>query len=256
MVYESRIGLESFTRDPIGFDVGANLYTYVYGHSLVATDPTGLYQANVQANAFIPYAWVTIGIDSWLKGDDREISQSPLGLAKSRALQRATVEMEKCIQDDPTVDKFSGISPSHLYTINYLGGNDKYIEQLGNMVASISIKRTGPCDVRVDMAMHGVVPFVFAPLAPAIDWHFRYELHFQEIVGSGTILYGNFTGTHDGFPAYESYVQSKLIYNHDPRKTWETPHSLFPPEDHSASASFIFVDPNGKAACCECKTRL
>ena len=98
------------TRDPIGYWGGANLYTYVNAHSLVATDPTGLYQANVQANAFIPYAWVTIGIDSWLKGDDREISQSPLGLAKSRALQRATVEMEKCIQDDPRVDKFSGIS--------------------------------------------------------------------------------------------------------------------------------------------------
>jgi hypothetical protein len=209
-----------------------------------------MFQANVQANAFIPYKWLMVDPQSWVKGDNREISGTPLGLAKSRALQRATVEMEECVQKDPEIDKFSGISPSHMYTISYLGGYDKYLEETGSMTASITITRTGKCDVRVDMVMHGKLPFIFVPLAPAIDWHFSYDLHFLEVGGIG-ILHGTFSGTHDGFPAYESYVQNSLIYSHDPRKTGETPLSLFPPEEHSASAGFFFL--GGKASCCDCK---
>jgi len=187
---------------------------------------------------------------SWVQGDDREISRTPLGLAKSRALQRATVEMEECVQKDPKIDKFSGISPSHMYTISYLGGYDKYLEEMGTMTANITITRTGKCDVMVEMVMHGTIPFIFAPFAPAIDWHFTYDLHFREIFGIG-VLYGTFSGTHDGFPAYESYVQNSLIYMHDPRKTGETPLSLFPPEEHSANVPFAFI--GGKAFCCDCK---
>ncbi len=41
VIYESCVGLESFTRDPIGFLGGINLYDYVAGQSLGSLDPSG-----------------------------------------------------------------------------------------------------------------------------------------------------------------------------------------------------------------------
>lgn len=43
------------------------------------------------------------------------------------------------------------------------------------------------------------------------------------------------TGTHDGFPAYEVYINGKRIYEHDPLETGEGLGSLFPPEEHSVN---------------------
>jgi len=43
VIYESRVGLESFTRDRIGFKAGSlNIYQYIASSPLRATDPTGL----------------------------------------------------------------------------------------------------------------------------------------------------------------------------------------------------------------------
>ena len=59
-------------------------------------------------------------------------------------------------------------------------------------------------------------------VAPHIDydWKLRIKKNLNnklEIIGAGN---------HDGFPAYELYVQEILIYGYDPRKTGETPWSL------------------------------
>ncbi len=40
-IYESRIGLDSFSRDPIGYVDGANLYQFVRNSSLTFVDPMG-----------------------------------------------------------------------------------------------------------------------------------------------------------------------------------------------------------------------
>ena len=42
VIYESCEGLESFTRDPIGFDGGWSHYSFVNGRALIELDPSGL----------------------------------------------------------------------------------------------------------------------------------------------------------------------------------------------------------------------
>jgi len=50
VIYDSRIRLESFSRDPIGFEgSGSNLYEYVEGSPLDRADPTG--------EAWIDWPW-------------------------------------------------------------------------------------------------------------------------------------------------------------------------------------------------------
>ena len=44
-------------------------------------------------------------------------------------------------------------------------------------------------------------------------------------------------GTHDGFPAYEVYINGNRIYEHDPLETGEGLFSLGPPEEHSVNRS-------------------
>jgi hypothetical protein len=39
-------------------------------------------------------------------------------------------------------------------------------------------------------------------------------------------------GSHDGYPAYELYLNQQLVYSHDPQVTDEGPLSLFPPMEH------------------------
>jgi Protein of unknown function (DUF3238) len=72
----------------------------------------------------------------------------------------------------------------------------------------------------------GTVPrsFVFTSAAPAIDYDFEFTFD----------AYGacRLSGKHDGFPAYEVFVDGKLMYSHDPRDTGERPESLFPPMEH------------------------
>ncbi len=43
MIYDYRDGLESFTRDPIGYLDGGNLFEFIDSHPLVGVDPTGLF---------------------------------------------------------------------------------------------------------------------------------------------------------------------------------------------------------------------
>lgn len=43
------------------------------------------------------------------------------------------------------------------------------------------------------------------------------------------------SGTHDGFPAYEIYINGTRVYQHDPMATGDGPGSLFPPEEYTIS---------------------
>jgi RHS repeat-associated protein len=239
------------TRDPIGYVDGLSLYR-VYFHSQSA-DPLGEYQVTVQTNAFIPYGLLMIDPWSDVEGDDRDVSFEPLGPESSRAFSRAVVEMEECIQKDPLVSSSSTISDSHMRTWN--GHEERRFTARGGFRAKVTAVRTGPCSVQVHMQMHAWLPFIFVPMAPAIDWDLTYDLHFFEIEGHGVRVTGNLSGSHDGFPAYEDFVQGKRVYDHDPRLTGDWIASLFPPMEYSPNKSFMVVDSNGKASCCGCKEK-
>jgi hypothetical protein len=192
---------------------------------------------------------------SWVKGDSRGPSPTPLGLGSQRQLQTATVELEECVKEDPEISTFSGINISHLWTQAPGADRPRIINKMGTFRGSIKTTRTGPCDVRIEKRMHGTLPWIFAPLAPAIDWHIFYDLHITNRASGGVEITGTITGNHDGFPAYEFYVQNRLLHTHDPRRTGDSVFSLFPTMEYSVNRTFIVIDPSGKLKCCECKKK-
>lgn len=48
-------------------------------------------------------------------------------------------------------------------------------------------------------------------------------------------------GTHDGFPAYEIYINGQRVYECDPLANGDSPRSLYPPQDKRASVSWTIV---------------
>ncbi len=244
----------SCSNELVGYVGGTNLYAYVGGRTLVYFDPLGLYRVDTQMDAFIPHDWLMVDPQSWVKGDNRDVSPTPLGLGSQRQLQTATVEMEACLQNDPEIAQFSDINYSHMYTINYIGGTDRHIKKKGTFTGSIEFIRTGPCDVQIKKRMHGKLPWPFGIIpAPAIDWEVVFDLHVREMASGGVRVYGTLTGKRDGFPGYEGYVMSRLIHSHDPRKTGDFLLSLFPPMEYTINSSFSLIDPNATLECCECK---
>lgn len=73
------------------------------------------------------------------------------------------------------------------------------------------------------------------PFAPNLDYEINFDLRGQS---DGRIYYLA-NGVHDGFPAYEIYINGNLIYSHDPLAKGQSPLSLAPPME------FAFVGING-----------
>ena len=72
--------------------------------------------------------------------------------------------------------------------------------------------------------------------APAIDADL-----FVHVRVSGGRLQAVVRGAHDGFPAYEIYVDQQLIYSYDPVAAGATPAALLPPEDVKPTMAFVDV---------------
>ncbi len=70
--------------------------------------------------------------------------------------------------------------------------------------------------------------------SPGISYQFRITIDASL---GGTILAPelDFFYSHDGFPAYEIYVDGMALYTHDPRQTGDTVWSLFPPEEYAGT---------------------
>lgn len=67
------------------------------------------------------------------------------------------------------------------------------------------------------------------PLAsgsPTIDADLALDFYYD-----GGALKCRVSGDHDGFPAYELYLDGRLVYSHDPVAQSQTPVSLFPPAE-------------------------
>jgi hypothetical protein len=62
------------------------------------------------------------------------------------------------------------------------------------------------------------------PLAPPINCDLDVLL-----TATGTKLFSfSVTGAHDGFPAYEMYIEQRLVYSYDPVAAGTDPSALFP----------------------------
>lgn len=65
-----------------------------------------------------------------------------------------------------------------------------------------------------------------APGSPAIDADLTLDFFYD-----AGALKCRVSGDHDGFPAYELYLDGRLVYSHDPVALNQTPVSLFPPAE-------------------------
>jgi hypothetical protein len=99
-------------------------------------------------------------------------------------------------------------------------------------VTNSSLRVTG----RIDRGPFGVAPFArvafhvdagnpLHPLAPVINCDIELAVGISALGGFSYSL----TGTHDGFPAYELYLQKRLVYSHDPVARGNTPLDLGSP---------------------------
>lgn len=228
-----------------------NQYSYAANAPLIRWDPSGLYEVRIQVDAFIPPAWITLILGTFdLKGDNRDVSSTPRGPSASRVTTIVKVEMERCIRDQDVLT-FNHTILSHS-TRRFLHTWPP-LEQtlLGTYWSKVSASRTGDCDVEVDIATSATIPWLLAPAAPSIDWDLHFDLHVKEYTGQHYIIIsGSLNGAHDGFPAYEAYVQDELEYYRRP--SW-TILALYPPLDVHVGAPILVRDIDKFAKCCECK---
>lgn len=92
----------------------------------------------------------------------------------------------------------------------------------------------------VTIRLAGALPLMTG--APAIDA--TLYVHLKSVGGRIRALVH---GSHDGFPAYELYVNRELVYSYDPVAAGSSPDALLPPEDVTASTSYVDVGPASTA---------
>jgi len=86
----------------------------------------------------------------------------------------------------------------------------------------------------VNINVAGALPLMTG--APDIDA--TLYVHFKNDGGGVKALVH---GSHDGFPAYEIYLNQKLVYQFDPVAAGTSPTNLLPPEDINVSTSYVSV---------------
>ncbi len=89
----------------------------------------------------------------------------------------------------------------------------------------VTVSRVDNHTVRVTFAVqaHLKAPEPQETLSPTITARINVEIRQKE--GDGEYLY-RVQGTHDGFPAYELYLDAAPVYRHDPLVRKQTPASL------------------------------
>jgi hypothetical protein len=94
-------------------------------------------------------------------------------------------------------------------------------------------KKLSSTSGQLTLIVHGINPLLV--LGPAIDM--KLNITFQYLPSTGEIQY-KLKGVHDGFPAYELYINKQVVYTFDPRVAGTTPNALFPPEDRTVNTAF------------------
>lgn len=88
----------------------------------------------------------------------------------------------------------------------------------------------------VTLSLAGALPLMTG--APSIDA--TLYVHLKSVGGRVRALVH---GSHDGFPAYELYVNRQRIYEYDPVAAGSSPEALIAPEDVEVSTSYADVGP-------------
>ncbi|MBC6478536.1 MAG: hypothetical protein GDA56_12900 [Hormoscilla sp. GM7CHS1pb] len=92
---------------------------------------------------------------------------------------------------------------------------------------SVQVSRLSNNIVRTQLKLSGGIPLVPELLTPNIDADITVEIRQEE----GEEAQYRISGSHDGFPAYELYINGERVYEHDPREAEKGPLDLFPPND-------------------------
>lgn len=152
---------------------GMNLYEYVRGGPLDHLDFTGLIRVRVDADAFIPQAWLDLPTGGQAKGDNRDVS--PIAGMSSRIANWIEVELDASVSQNPEVDKGASISPSTHRHVDPDGKINR-ITRTGRNTHSEVARRVGPCEVLVTLYHQGFIPFSLQPGAPAINYQYLIRL--------------------------------------------------------------------------------
>jgi Ca2+-binding RTX toxin-like protein len=89
--------------------------------------------------------------------------------------------------------------------------------------SQIIVERISDSEISVNFVLDATNPL--RPGAPAIDADIT--IYIREENPEGVAEY-RIEGDHDGFPAYELYINQQRVYEHDPVALDQTPWSLFP----------------------------
>jgi hypothetical protein len=182
------------------------------------------------------------------EGDNRGFSASA---TKFRTRQIVSVAADEAVDDDGLIagtDK-NLVGATRSYAPDALAdgkidaadddgvlGDCKLLHAEGTASTSdMHIDVTRIDEKKVQVHLHGGAgnPLVFG--APDIDWDFSLEIDV-----SGSSPTWTLTGDHDGFPAYEIYINGKTIYTYSPGTPpfgFNDLRALFPPLDVSVSKS-------------------
>ncbi len=130
-------------------------------------------------------------------------------------------------------DKRSGARPTQRATL--AASNDNLNLSVGGSTRD-NIEVTMSDATVVRFHVDGGIPLM--SLAPNINADLRLHLKRE-----GGAIQAKLLGDHDGFPAYEVYVEGQRIYGYDPVAAGNTPTALFPPSDITVSTGWQTLAP-------------
>jgi Protein of unknown function (DUF3238) len=196
----------------------------------------------VWVNTFIPAA-----IEAVWAGDSRDFSTDPSASSRTHELievdiltRQSELEVRRIGQSHMVVPRvLLGPGPSSWGPYGgYSGGAN--VEIFSATASSSGLIIEAPVFQGNSILFHFEVDASnpLMPGAPSINLDFKVLAELKE----GKVT---FAGLHDGFPAYEVYMQlddepTQVIYRYDPRSEDEGPRALFPPMDKAASRTVAF----------------
>ncbi len=137
------------------------------------------------------------------------------------------VELDANVQKNPFIKRGGRISDTTLALS--VGLVWLPMTATGSHRPTATATRLGPCKVRVDIANDGNLPRIFLPIAPNINYAYSVILTQN---ADGTVSTEIASSRHDGFPAYELFVDGSLEYSHSPQNTGEGIWSLWGAGEH------------------------
>ncbi|WP_088042072.1 DUF3238 domain-containing protein [Bacillus sp. EAC] len=189
----------------------------------------------IRSSVFIPEVlWMapridpTSGIQFEFGADAREFSPHTVNTMRSRIEQEVIVDF---VKRELFLHCQTGITKAK---ITYPDGKVEYLSDKAS-TSGITCQHIDWLPESVRFVMLASASNPLRPNAPTVDY--AYDL---ECFSDGTV---SIKGRHDGFPCYEIYKQVdfsefQLIYQHDFRKTGDTPDALDGPMEYQFASEF------------------